>query len=244
MSMAETVNALIFRVNYNQLHVVSLRIALKHFMDYPMFTMNVPTSSSTAFQRAITIGSTELVQLLLDAGADPDIPNDDLLPISFAAYANKTEIVRLFIKHGAKLQNEKSSALAYAIYGKHQELALELIAVGADINFCDSDGHTVLESAKRSNLKEVAEAIETRLGDGIVRDRPDRLRSDRLKIPTSDRSEKPTSDRSEKPRENHPGRQEHAPKRRFRDLWRVSKTRLRDLWRRFLAFFSRRSLNS
>ncbi len=102
MLIAEIVKKTMNAAGGLQFEVEEWRQLVEQLKDNPLFTMNTPISRYSIFDRPILFGWTEMVQILLDAGADPDFPSEHRWPISTAAYANKVEIVRLFIKRGGK----------------------------------------------------------------------------------------------------------------------------------------------
>jgi ankyrin repeat protein len=101
----------------------------------------------TALMWAAADGHAEVVELLLKAGADlhATLPDSGFTPFFFAARNGRPAVVRALLKAGvdanATMETRKpggkgprkgTSALALAIENGHFELALELIAAGAD----------------------------------------------------------------------------------------------------------------
>lgn len=81
----------------------------------------------------------EYVEMLLEAGADPNIPgtrgNSVLL---YSAHIGDTELVKLLIKHGAdvnKINDRKECAILPSIYRDDVTLARVLLDAGADPNY-------------------------------------------------------------------------------------------------------------
>lgn len=86
---------------------------------------------------ATTHGQTEVVKLLLDAGAKIDIVDErGYLPIHFAAANGHIEIAKLLVKAGTKLDTltELDGIAPYqiAIAAREKEMAEYLKSVGAD----------------------------------------------------------------------------------------------------------------
>ena len=86
-----------------------------------MFTLDFIHGYSPV-QKAIHIGSTEALQMLLEAGASPDFtPRKNLTPLLFTIYVNQNkDIVRLLLQHGADIlvgsdNSDSLSALEGAI---------------------------------------------------------------------------------------------------------------------------------
>lgn len=120
----------------------------------------VPDGSSyqrtrTALLYAIEDGHEEIVKVLLQAGADA---LDKDLPLAWAAMAEKTEIAKLLLDHGAafELKNFGETPLSVAArYGKDSMVKL-FIERGADIEAKDNSGRTPLSLAK---TEEVAKTL-------------------------------------------------------------------------------------
>jgi ankyrin repeat protein len=103
----------------------------------------------TALMWAAAEGHTEVVELLINSGADirAALPDSGFTPLLFAAREGQAEVIRALLKAGAdvnevtepKKSNPKNpskgtSALILAVENGHFELALELIKAGADPN--------------------------------------------------------------------------------------------------------------
>jgi uncharacterized protein len=74
---------------------------------------------------AIQYGQTEIVKVLLEAGADPNYEDEDQYTmLMFAASAGYLEIVRILVNKGACVSviGKGSSALSIAVQAGHQEI--------------------------------------------------------------------------------------------------------------------------
>lgn len=122
--------------------------------------------------RACSYGDALGVQMLLDAGADPDGVKDyaefqkfePSWPINQACRGGHTEIVQMLLKAGAKVdsvEGEGYTALTIASMKNHPETVKVLLDAGADVDFKAPEG-TALDIAKTRGFDEVVKAIETR----------------------------------------------------------------------------------
>lgn len=118
----------------------------------------------TALMTASYNNHIEVVQFLLDSGADveakTDVGNTALL---YACQANNPVIAHLLLDHGAdpKITDQKGTTpLHWAISYKHSDLAVRLIEMGADVNAVDTEtGRSVVESAYFDGLAEVGDLL-------------------------------------------------------------------------------------
>ena len=100
-----------------------------------------------AINIAATMGSPEIVTLLLDAGAEIEcVGRDGSHPLHNAAFSGHADIVAQLIKRGAKVDakdtNGRTPLLKYAVSaGSDLRIAKMLIAAGADPKLEDSIEH-------------------------------------------------------------------------------------------------------
>ena len=111
---------------------------------------------------AAALGSLESVRLLLDAGADPNAPNDfAATPLMWCAGDGAK--VRLLLARGAKVEARsnlgRTALMIAAAYDGSAEAARLMIEHGADVNARDKGGNSVLEQAASSNNIEVARLL-------------------------------------------------------------------------------------
>jgi ankyrin repeat protein len=110
-----------------------------------------------ALHRAVTLDRREMVALLLDHGADPDIRSqekyvghDNETALLDAAFWGRLECAEMLLKHGAKVNAKGADGvvpLHEAARMGHVELARLLLKHGADVNARDAKGKTPLDWA-------------------------------------------------------------------------------------------------
>jgi ankyrin repeat protein len=117
----------------------------------------------TPLFRAVFNENLEVVEILLNAGADPNIAIDDgTTPLMVAAAHGVTEIVRKLIQKGANV-NAKDSRGGTALMDAVGDLELlqMLVEAGADVGAVDNFGQTVLHHAVAlDSVEEVAFLLE------------------------------------------------------------------------------------
>ena len=101
-------------------------------------------------------GHLEIVQLLLDHGADIHAQDDD--PICWASRYGHLEIVQLLLDHGADVHACDDYPLRWASYNGHLEIVQLLLDHGANVHARDdyslrwasANGHTTIVELLRS----------------------------------------------------------------------------------------------
>src|SRR5690606_26408862 len=111
---------------------------------------------------AVQIANVELVRLLLEAGADPEIANaDGQTPLMLAARDGVAEIAELLLEHGASVdpveQWRGQSALIWAAARGHGAVTRLLIGHGADIELraASTDWGSQITSEPRAQYRPV-----------------------------------------------------------------------------------------
>ena len=121
---------------------------------------------------AVRGGSSEIVEALLKKGADVnDQDNSGMTPLMQISYFRKDDdkephkIATRLLDMGAKIDVQDRQGwtpLIYAVYHGETEIALELIAKGADIHHKDSSGRNAMEFAVANNRKQIIAALKKR----------------------------------------------------------------------------------
>lgn len=105
----------------------------------------------TALQVAAYLGQVELVQLLLQAGAGLDLPDDEgSTALHYAALGNQPDVARLLLSAGCGadvINSARSSALHVAVQRGFLEVVRVLCEQGCDVNLPDAHADTPLHSA-------------------------------------------------------------------------------------------------
>lgn len=102
----------------------------------------------TLLEIAIDAGQSKSVRLLLEAGANPNFGLCGTPPLVTAAGEGRTEIAKMLIKAGAKIDAEDGSALRSAATCGHIEMVRLLIEAGANVNaYRDNTSHPLFWAA-------------------------------------------------------------------------------------------------
>jgi ankyrin repeat protein len=142
---------------------------------------------------AVKVADARLVEMLLDAGSDADVPNQEgQTALMLAARAGSLDVAGLLVRHGADVNARErwrgQTALMWAADGRSAELTRFLIGHGADVNvralandwpsqmtgeprnqYRPTGGMTPLLYAARSGCKDCVAAL---LDAGADPDRP------------------------------------------------------------------------
>ncbi len=117
---------------------------------------------------AAYLGHTDIVRLLLEAGADVTAvdPGMKATALHAAAYAGRTEAAALLIQHGIEInrQGPKNgyTALHDAIWENNIDTARVILEAGADLTLKSHNGETPLDFAKSKHRREIVAMIEAR----------------------------------------------------------------------------------
>ncbi|UCD49555.1 MAG: ankyrin repeat domain-containing protein [Phycisphaerales bacterium] len=118
-------------------------------------------TSETALIEAAAHGHRDIVQLLIDRGADVNMKGEAWYgPLHAASAGGYVEIVELLLDHGADVSIfHHDKPLHYAAKNGHITIAEMLLARGADVNAKGIDEFTPLGSAVASRQREMADYL-------------------------------------------------------------------------------------
>ncbi|XP_065164682.1 E3 ubiquitin-protein ligase MIB2 [Atheta coriaria] len=125
--------------------------------------VDLRNGGKTALQVASHQGHVAIVSLLIQAGADVNVrDNDGDTCLHYAAFGNQPEILDILIKAGANLDvaNKGGCTALHIAAHKHPARAIQiLLAAGADPNCTDCYGDTALHDAIGKDSKQVIELL-------------------------------------------------------------------------------------
>jgi ankyrin repeat protein len=116
------------------------------------FKSEVPYQGSTPLHAAAHIGRKDILEILLDSGADPNLWDSqrDYLPIEYAFNANNKEAAQLLAERGTNpnlMHKHEASILGYAIFHEFPTVALIMIEKDGDPLLGKINGKSPLEIA-------------------------------------------------------------------------------------------------
>jgi ankyrin repeat protein len=123
--------------------------------------MNVGTASQTPLYYAVEQNDIRMVQLLLEAGADPSLATESGgLPLVSAL--SNPETLDLLLKAGADPNgvDRDSNPVLFRAFSVSTEAAEALIEAGADVNRPDADGRTPLTRARDGGAEAITKLLE------------------------------------------------------------------------------------
>jgi ankyrin repeat protein len=126
------------------------------------------TRGQTAVLCACMGGHTDVVVLLLGAGADAALPGTNgLTPLMYAAEGGHVGVVQALVTHGcgdlnACVEGFGLTALTMACMNGHGEVVGLLLGAGADWSIANGDGFTPLHIAHARGYHECAQLIKVR----------------------------------------------------------------------------------
>lgn len=105
----------------------------------------------TPLMQAAMLAETTFVKMLLEAGADVNLLNDDLNnALWFACVSESAEIISLLVEYGININNRNingASCLIYAASAGKFDVVRQLVEAGTDLRLETEDGFTALDSA-------------------------------------------------------------------------------------------------
>lgn len=122
--------------------------------------------NTTPLMYSIGIGNTDVVKMIIDAGADVNALSDNSVsPLMGAVIEDNTEIVELLLIRGANpnIQNiNGGTALHIAALRGNIAIVQLLIDHGADVKIKTKNGNTAFDIAKKNNHKELLPLLKLR----------------------------------------------------------------------------------
>lgn len=142
-------------------------------IDLASYINNKTYEGTSALHKASWKGHVDIVKLLLNNGADPNIlSRDNSTPLSEASYGGHTEIVKLLLEKEADVNiasNDGSTPLMGASHNGFIEIVKLLLDKDANVNATDDYGYTALYNASSNRHKTIVELL---LGkDAVVTDK-------------------------------------------------------------------------
>jgi ankyrin repeat protein len=126
---------------------------------------------------AAYLGYTDIVKLLLEAGADVSVvdPHMKATALHAAAYAGNTAPAKLLIEYHIDINKQGPyngyTALHDAIWQNNIDTAKVLIEAGANLHLQSNSGETPLEFAKSRHHQEIVALIEQKIATTPRHDR-------------------------------------------------------------------------
>jgi ankyrin repeat protein len=106
---------------------------------------------------AVRNGNVEMVRILLDAGADPDLPGHGFTPLGLAAFSGQTQVAHLLLRAGADVNVQGidgNTPLILAAAYNRVEIARKLLAHKPDFSLFNRDGkNPVAAAALEGNIE-------------------------------------------------------------------------------------------
>ncbi len=100
-----------------------------------------------ALPRAVANGNVEMVRILLEAGADPDLKGRGFTPLGMSALQGHVRIVRLLLKAGADVDrksNDGNTPIIAATLMHRTDVVRELLAYHPDMTIWNREGRVSL----------------------------------------------------------------------------------------------------
>ena len=105
----------------------------------------------TPLMNAVYNGNTNIINMLLENGADINYTTDEMTPLIYAAYKGNTNIINTLLENGVDINYTNyygMTALMYAANSNQFEAVKILLKNNADTSITDEDGRTALDMAK------------------------------------------------------------------------------------------------
>jgi ankyrin repeat protein len=149
------------------LHIASqrgVRSLVEHLLDNIAADIDVSSENGgTPLGYAAMGGHAEIVQLLLDRGANPDPAQPgEASPLLFTSWRNQPECAQILLEKGANVNHtahRNNTALFYGAEGCSVEMVKLLIEHGASVDHVNEAGETALVKAAAGGFTDRVEAL-------------------------------------------------------------------------------------
>lgn len=125
---------------------------------------NSTSDNMTALMLASQFNKIEIVELLLENDADPNMADPESgSPLTLASMSGNTEVVKLLLEAGADVNYRVPSgwsSLMFAANEGNVDIVIMLLEKGAETSFSDTHGWTALKLAKRSKQQQLIELLQ------------------------------------------------------------------------------------
>ena len=137
--------------------------------------MGIPVSENSLIQ-CVSKNTVEAVALFFTAGFSANVRDNGVPLLNIAARKGNKDTVKLLLQSGARVdllaEDRSSTALLDAVMGKYDDIVMDLVEAGTDVNVRSKDGQSALIVAVGANDDL---AVETLLKAGADPDVSDSL---------------------------------------------------------------------
>ena len=137
---------------------------VRYLLGLPEVDVNDSNNSDpTSLHRAVLRKHSDVVKVLIDAGADVEAMNDGRTPLHCACVAGNPEIVQMLVEAGADVcavDNKSDRCLSIAARYGHTETVRYLVGLPeVDVNHRNFLGHTALDCARKKQHADVVQVL-------------------------------------------------------------------------------------
>ncbi|MEI0747941.1 ankyrin repeat domain-containing protein [Brachyspira pulli] len=117
----------------------------------------------TPLMNAVYNGNTNIINMLLENGADINYTTDEMTPLIYAAYKGNTNIINTLLENGVDINYTNyygMTALMYAASYNQFEAVKILLENNADTSITDENGYTALDLIKSKDNNDIVKLLE------------------------------------------------------------------------------------